>query len=559
MRSGEKKRGATAETPPLRLVVLMVIDQLPAWSFARRVRLFKHGIRRLMANGVYYPEMRYPYANTVTAVGHATLVTGAPPAVTGIVANKWYRPKLGKYGSSVFDPDYVLLSRASPIPPNGRASRRTRAAERRREGAAEGRQKRRGVRPGVSPRWLRAETVGDRLKQETGGRGRVVTVSLKDRAAVLPGGKKADIAVFYSRRVKPLAMTTSTYYEKAVPSWLQRVNARLSISKKLRYVWRPLAPKLLRREAGPDAGAGEPRGYDLGAVFPHRLQKSAHPAKAIRETPFGDTMVLETALAALDGENLGRDGVVDFLSISFSAPDKIGHRWGQESWEMLDNLMRLDRKIGRLLQVLDQKVGKGRYAVVLTSDHGAPPTPGRLRTQGKVSFRVPLRAIERAARKAARRVAGKGRWILGVVHPFITLSRAARSLPPHKRARLLDGVVQAVRAVKGMQYAYRTDEISGRCATRRGARQAFCLSVHPALAGDVIFGAQAHCFPSGDRYEVVSHGSPHRYDQQVPLLIYAPHRRSKTVRKQVSALSVAPTLARLLSISPPQNAKAPAL
>jgi hypothetical protein len=520
----------------VRLVVLVVIDQMPAWSFKKKAHLFKHGIRRLLKNGVYYTDVRFPYANTVTAVGHAALATGAPPAVNGIVANRWYRPKLQRYGSSVFDPDHALV-------PTGESVSSTCQS----------------CRPGASPRWLRAETVGDRLKTETGGRGRVVAVSLKDRAAVLPAGKKADLAVFYSRRVKPPAITTSTYYQKTLSSWLKRVNARLSIKDKLSYVWRPADRLLLRREAGRDAAAGEPRGYDLGAVFPHRLADSARPKKAIRETPFGDTMVLETALAALDGERLGKDDVPDFLSISFSAPDKIGHRWGQESWEMLDNLLRLDRKIGKLLRTLDKKVGKGRYAVVLTSDHGAPPNPARTRARGKPAFRVPVKTIDRAARSAARRVAGKGRWILGVVHPFITLTRAARALPPEKREKLLDALARSVRAVKGMQYAYRTDRISGSCKAKNGVQRAFCLSVHPNQAGDIIYGTKPYCFPSGDRHETVSHGSPHLYDRQVPLVIYSPNRAPRKVRKRASALSVAPTLARLLGITSPGQAKTPTL
>ncbi len=504
----------------LRLVVLIVADQLPSWFFEKNLSMFRHGIRRLLDAGVYYPEAVFPHAATFTAVGHATLATGARPSVSGILSNRWYHRDIKAVRSSVFDSDHKLftLNPKEPV-----------------------------MAPGVSPSMLRVKTVGDMLKKHTENRGKVVAVSLKDRAAVLTGGKKADLAIWYSNQVDPPIMTTSAYYRNVPPEWLRVLNERFDMKGKLSRVWRPLASET--------EGAGKDGIEERQNAFEHSPFRSGNPAREIRNFPAGDRLVFKTALAAIDGEKLGKDDIPDFLAVSFSTPDYVGHKWGQESPEMRDIMMRLDVKIGRFLEELDRKVGKGSYAVVFTSDHGAPPS----RVKGKRIVRVPPQTIAAAAAKGATDTAGKGRWIEAVANPYVTLTAEAMDLPEDKRNDLITGVMDSLRRVEGIGYVRRTDEISGNCDDRECVDHAFCLIVPGDAPGEIVFGVEPYYYIANYDYDIINHGSHHMYDRVVPLVVYEPGRPSGKVEKQVSVFSIASTLTRLLGVPSPPRAEAPPL
>ncbi len=522
---------ATAPTRP-RLVVLVVVDQLPIWSFERDRALLDGGIRRLLDDGVYYRHARYPYAGTFTAPGHAALGTGAPPSVTGILANEWYRRDGGDVRSAVADPKAPLLAIHVPglEPPDPDDS--------------------------ASSVQLLVEGVGDVLLRETGGRARAVAVGLKDCSTVLVLGQHPSLAVFYDPS-QP-AMTTSAYYAKTPPPWLVDLARKHPVSAHEGDVWKPTDAELLRKATGiNDDAPGEGGAYGLGPTFPHRLATSTNPAKALRETPAGNDIVFEAAHAALVGEKLGADDVPDILAVLLSAHDYAGHDWGQESWERLDLFLRLDDSLGNFFDDLDRRIGKGNWAAVLTSDHGVAHLVEETRAGGGEARRIDVEEIEATGEKAAAKLLGKGDWIAAVSASTIYVTDAFRARPEAQQEAALDAIVAAVGAMKDVALAERTDRLRGHCDTRHGVDAMACRGLHATLSGEIFVAPQPGSVITTAKYPTgTTHGSYNPDDTDVPILVYAPGQPARVVDTLVSTLQVAPTLAKMLGVSPPAAAKA---
>jgi len=524
---------AGAETRPSpgverpRLVVLVVVDQLPLWAFEKRLSRLPAdgGFHRILSRAVYFPNAHLPYAATSTSTGHAALVSGAPPVVTGIIGNKWYDRDARAEIEVVEDARYPLLAQTGGE----------------------------GHLAGASPARLEVESVGDALLRATHGRGRAVSVSLKSRAAVLMGGQHPTRAVWYEK--SPPMFTTSRYYGERLPGWVQDLAREHPIAPRLAtYRWTPRDAAALARETGlPDRSPAEPGKYGLGPDFPHVPHEAKVPAEALVATPLGDQLVLEAALAAIDGEALGRDEVPDLLCVSFSSHDHIGHGWGLESWESTEQFALLDGVIARLLDGLDARVGRGRWALVFATDHGGTPVPEH--TGGAHvdpdRFMAPLVA-------AAREAAGPGTWISFVHEQWVYLSPEALALPEIKRSALLDALVAVLKKQPGVAVAFRTDSVRGACDRRAGVEALACRAAH-ARAGEIFWAPPPGSVAMKPPWDATNHISPNPADRAVPLAVIAPGRARHTVRREVSTLQVAPTLARLLGVPPPHAAAAPDL
>lgn len=515
--------------PGARLVVLVVVDQLPSWWLASKIELLDGGVGRMLRQGVYYPEAEIPYALTFTASGHAALGTGAPPAVTGILANAWYRPAQGATLSAVHDPDSPVFDLAGG-----------------------------GGRAGISGAALRVDGISEVLARAGG---KTISISLKDRSATLMAGRRPDLAIWYDPG-QP-AMTTSRFYAEQPPDWLRALAASDVVSAHLDLVWTPL-PGIdhAALTGSADDAPGETAGAILGRVFPHAVAGSGEPAAALRLTPAGDTLVFDTALRAIEAEGLGADGAPDLLALGFSAQDYAGHHWGQESWERLDMFLRFDDALGAFLDTLDQRVGPEGYAVVLTSDHGATRLVERSRADGRAARRIRLSEIDRQAEAAAARVLGPGDWIAHAAEATLHMSEAFTGSCGDRCDATLDAVVAAIAAVDGVQYATRIDRVAGDCARRTGMDALVCHSVIPGESGHVFYApAPDHLITSFTGG--TSHGSPNPDDRRIPVLVYAPgHARWAAPRHErapVTSLQVAPTLAELLGVPAPPAATEPPL
>jgi hypothetical protein len=456
---------------PPRLVVLVVLDQWPEWAFdLKRPHLRGGGFDRLLAEGDWHVG-RHPSAATLTAPGHALLGTGEPPWRSGILANEWWHRDLGR----------VL-----------------RAVE-----AEDG---------SVSAKWLRAPGLGEAIAAAGKG-GKAVGVSLKDRAALLPLGH-VGTPIWYD--AKHAAWTTLA----ALP-WLDDWNRSHPVSARLHEVWTPRDAAALAELSGrADDAQGEVGEKGFGPTFPHDPQATKDPADAIFAMPLGNDVVLDTATAAIDAEQLGKDASPDLLVVSLSAHDYVGHGWGQESWEMWDLEQRLDARLQSFLADLDAKVGAGKWAMLVTSDHGASPMPDPARG-GRVSFEQ----IRTAAERAADAELGAGTWIAAVKFPTVWLTPAALALPAKDRDVAIKKIVYALRAFPGLEHVERTDVLAGDCHARIGDAKVLCQALDPELSGEIaFFPATGWVLQDDDEPLATAHGSLHDYDRLVPVIELAPGR-----------------------------------
>ncbi len=523
-------RTRPAATPAAKLVVLIVIDQLPSWKFSTDRQYAKHGIRRLIEGGLYFENGWYPYANTSTAPGHAAIGSGAPPNVNGIFSNYWYDPATNERKEIVEDAAYPLL----PGGPNP------------------------STIPGESSRRLKVDGVTDVLKRERPG-SQSIAVALKDRAAILMLGRKPDLALFYDE--DQAAVTTTRFYADALPAWVTEFNKTHALDSYLSRVWEPLDRDLVARATGiADDTVGERRDFHgLDGTFPHPLVGPA-AAKAFGATPWATDLVFELAESAIIARNLGKDDVPDLLGVGLSSHDIAGHVWGQESWERFDLFLRLDQRLEVFLQFLDKQVGRGNYSVLLTGDHGATPLVELSQRQGKAAYRVSTHAITDTAEQAVASVLGTGDWVRGFTSNTFYMMPAFDTAPAAQRDRALDAMVSALRKIPGVGFVERTDRLFGKCERhKQELAAAACYSIDRRHSGVVfVSAAPLSLLAPPDYMSGTNHGSATPEDRGVPIIVYgagvSPETASASVAARVSTLRVAPTLAALLGITKPPAA-----
>jgi predicted AlkP superfamily pyrophosphatase or phosphodiesterase len=331
---------ASTSTARPRLVVFVSVDQMRADYLERFRPLYRAGLKRLIEQGAVFTRAMYRHACNETGPGHSVLLSGRSPRSSGIVGNAWYDRTLRQRVNVMDDPAIRLVGGS-----RGRAA---------------------------SPAYFNAFTVGDMLKASSPA-SRVVGVSFKDRGAVLPAGRRADGAYWF--QTTDGRFVTSSWYTDRAPDWLERWNARKVADAYAGRSWQRLLPDPASyvRFAGEDAGEGEFDRRDV--VFPHAI-RSAPPAVQyyddLRRTPFADEVLLDFALAAMRGHDLGSDAATDILTVSFSASDVIGHSFGPDSQEQMDNLLRLDRTIGSLFEEAERRAGAGRSCSCSPTTAGCP-------------------------------------------------------------------------------------------------------------------------------------------------------------------------------------------
>ena len=490
-----------------RLVVLLVIDQWPEWSFEAKRPALTGGFARLLREGAWHVG-EHPSVATLTAVGHALLGTGEPPYRSGIVANEWWHRDVARQLKAIESED----------------------------GA-------------TSAKWLRVAGLGDALAAAHTG-GRAVSVSLKDRAAILPLGH-AGTAIWYDAH--QAAWTSLT-----PPPWLAAWNAAQPIAAHLHDVWTPL-PETAGLAGVPDDAPGEIGIMGLGPTFPHALDATSNPAAAVLAVPLGNDLVLDIATAAIEREHLGAGTRPDLLIVSLSAHDYIGHGWGQESWETWDAVLRLDRRLDSFLSDLDAKIGAGRWAMIATSDHGASPMPESLHG-GRISFAQ----IKDAASRAAVAELGPGDWIANARFPTMYLSAAALAQKPRDLAVAMTKIVYALRAFPGIARAEKSAEFWGHCDTRTGEAFLICVALDPERSGEIFYmPARGWVLEEGDERVATGHGSLQPYDRQVPVIVLAPGRTAHAAPRAPDAgalpmQQIAPMLASWLGVPPPSSLVQPA-
>jgi hypothetical protein len=529
------------ETPPPpapRLAVLVYFDQLRGDYLTRWDELFgAGGFHRLEQEGAWFVNCHYPYSDTVTAVGHASVASGCSPRTHGIIANDWYDRKAG---ASVYCVSSERYERVPPRPSIGGTTKKK--------------------SQGVSPERLLAPTLADALKEATRGEGRVVSLSLKDRSAVLPAGRRPDAC--YWQDTETGQFVTSTYYRDRLHPWVAEFNRAGVVDAWVDKQWTRLRPDLdYERYSGPDDGTGEGT-LLFGRTFPHALGGGVLKLKAgyygaLYNSPFGNDVLLELARRAIEAEKLGTRETPDLLCISFSSNDAIGHTWGPDSQEVLDVTLRTDETIKQLLAYLDRQVGRGRYVLALSADHGVCPLPEAARKRGKDAARINptvlLKGAETFLTETFAVPAEEKRWVEASAGPWLYLNRALLARHHLKQAEVEAALAGWLRQQAGVQSVYTRSQLLAGVATGDVVGQRVRQSFYPERSGDVRIIEKPHHLLT-TRLMGTTHGTPHAYDTHVPLLVYGAGARPGVRREPVTPQAAAVMLARALGIQPPARA-----
>jgi hypothetical protein len=528
--------------PQTKLAVLVVFDQMRGDYLTRWDELFGDGgFHRLEKDGAWYQNCHYPYAHTVTGAGHASFLTGCTPKTHGIVANDWYDRASGEEVYCATSPRY---QRVPPLLDDDGA-------------AGNGKSK-----PAGAPERLLVPTLGDALKEATGGKGRVVAMSLKDRSCVLPAGRRPDACYWFDSNTG--TFVTSTYYRDKPHSWVEDFNRTRPADRWFDKEWTRLRADLdYERYSGPDDQRGESTGIRQGRVFPHPMNGgSARPSKlsyeALYNSPFGNEMLLALVQRAIEAEQLGQHEAPDLLSVSFSSNDPIGHCWGPDSQEVLDVTLRSDGIVKELLATLDAKVGKGRYTLVLTADHGVCPLPEVARKQGKEADRILPSQLSREADSFLDQTydnsRGKALWIERFVYPWIYLNQRTLQRFGLKQADVEEKLAAWLKKQPGIQAVYTRTQLLRGIEAEDAVGQAVRCSFHSERSGDLTIVVKPY-------YQVTpfltgtGHGTPYAYDTHVPLLVFGPEVQRGIRQDKVVPQTAAAILARALAIRPPASAE----
>lgn len=538
---------AMAQERP-RLILQITVDQLRGDLPLRHLDQFgAGGFRYLMENGIHYDNAHHAHANTETVVGHATLATGAHPAAHGMVGNLWFDRTLGRAVYNIEDPDYPLLTGGAGVDAETEIDPTQKAA------GTDGR----------SPAAILTTTFSDELSIATQGRAKVFGVSVKDRGAVTMAGHTGK-AFWFSKATGDFV--TSSYYYDDYPDWVVAWNDKDILQRYLGGSWELLNPIDSYLFGDRDDQAWEPDFAGYGRTFPHPFstidplsyENDPYFATFLTISPAGDQITADFAKALIDAEGLGDDDVTDFLSVSFSSTDYVGHFFGPSSLESEDNLLELDRTLADLFAFIDAEIGLDKTLIVLSADHGAPEAPGYLAELGKLGGYVSPDTwdSEAALDRIRDRFGLSGKVVEGYDHPYINLTDAARNAAGVDPVALETAIAEELVGFEGVAYAIPSSRLRTGTLPENALTRAVLNNYNPDRSGDIYLVFNPGWFINDfDGLSVtVTHGSPWRYDTFVPILFAGNGLAPQTVSRRVHTVDIATTLSAIADTRPPDGA-----
>lgn len=507
---------APAEPNRPRLLVILVVDQMRADYVHRFERDWSGGLKRLFSKGAWFTQAAYPYLETYTCAGHATIATGSFPHVHGIIQNAWYDAERGANMACTDDPS------AAPIPYSGHAG-------------AHG------------PRLLQTPTLADELRAQRPAR--IVSVALKARSAIMLAGHGGD-AVTWMSETNDGWQTSTAFAREPVAAVKAFVDAN-PVEADYGKVWtRSLPPERYRE---PDDGEAEAPGPGWTPTFPHALtDPSGIPGPQFyslwQRSPYADEYVGRLAASLAEHLHLGRPGTTDVLAVSFSSPDLVGHQFGPSSQEIHDMYVRLDRTLGRLLARLDSLVGRDHYVVALSADHGVTEIPEQLQHRGVSAGRLASAALTAVAQRAAESVLGPGNHVARVNANDVYFHPGAYERLQQDPAALAS-VVNALASQPGIARVFRADELEQAADSSDLERRAAALSYVAGRSGALVLSPRrGWVFAAAG----ATHGSATPEDQRVPLVFMGRGIRPGSYAERATPADLAPTLAALIGLTLPQ-------
>jgi predicted AlkP superfamily pyrophosphatase or phosphodiesterase len=514
-----------------RLVLHITVDQLRGDLPTRYYgRLGDGGFRYLWEHGIVYRNAHHAHANTETIVGHVTLVTGAHPSKHGMVGNLWFDRETGFTTYNVEDPDYRLLTAGADVDADAEIDPTQRAAR------SEGR----------SPAAILVTTIADELRSNSGGEAKAIGVSVKDRGAISMAGHSGT-AYWFSKRSG--GFVTSSYYRERYPEWVIAWNDRQAAKRYVGTSWELLHDRRSYMFGDSDDREWETDVAGFGRVFPHAFGDGSSPyfTTWLTLSPAGDELVLDFAKDALVAEQLGMDETTDYLGVSFSSTDYVGHVFGPSSLEAEDNILRLDRTLAELFAFVDEQVGLANTLIVLSADHGGPDAPGYLNSLGIPAGYVEPETWDREA--AIERIKDQfrieGELIETYAHPYLYFSREVKNDRRIDQAALEAAVIEELSKFPGVSLAVSSSALRNGNLPDTDLYRAVTRNFHPKRSGDVFLVFEPNWFINDfDGLIVAStHGSPWNYDTHVPIVFAGAGMTPMIVDRKVRTVDIAPTLA----------------
>jgi predicted AlkP superfamily pyrophosphatase or phosphodiesterase len=514
---------AVAQSEHPKLVVLLVVDQMRADYIDKFRGQWTGGLKRLVDEGAWYRAAAYPYAATETCVGHSTISTGSFPSTHGMIANQWWDRASQKLTTCTADSTVQNIGYAGAPAKGGDSAAR-----------------------------MLVPSFAEELKFQTGGATRIVTFSLKARAAITMAGHKGDAATWFDSG----GWVTSSVY--GTMPFIETYVKEHPVSEDYGKTWKLSLPESDYFYDDKAFGAVPPSGWTLS--FPHALRgvtDSPEPDPAFYEqwatSPYADDYLTHLAETSIDSLGLGKSGATDFLGVSYSSIDYVGHAFGPRSREIQDILITLDRNLAELFAHLDRKVGRGNYVVALSADHGAVPIPEDMARTG-VNAGV-LRVgdlqdkIEKAlepfnfAKPAIARVTSGDLYFVPAVYDRIRDTAGA-----------MQAVTDAAMSVPGVGAIYWSEDLQNSAITQDRIRSAVKTSFLPSRSGDLYFVPKPYYLvdgtaPGKTRGYGTGHGTPYNYDQRVPVLLMGFGVQPGEYFREVTPADIAPTLAALCGVT----------
>lgn len=506
-----------------KLVVGIVVDQM-RYEYLTRYwdRYGEGGFKRLVKGGFNFKNHHFNYIPTATAPGHASVYSGSTPSEHGIIGNNWYDVFTGEGVYCVEDHAYESVGTSSDA---GR----------------------------MSPHRLRRTTITDELRTFNNYKGKTIAVAIKDRGSVLPAGFTGKAYWFYGEDEGK--WISSTYYMEQLPSWVDAFN-KSGVASGYKKKWEPLYDPVTYTNSNPDNTAYEKAftGEDA-PVFPHDLPalwKENGGYDMIKATPYGNSITTDFALAALEGEALGEDEITDFLAVSYSSTDYVGHRFGVKAMETEDTYLRLDKDLERLFNTLDEKVGEGEYLVFLTADHGASYNPDYLSDHHIPSGFLKSSAMSSELGDFAARIFGTDKIIRNVGGGQVYLRNELLDSMGLDRDVVYKRIADHILEYEQVEKVFTSTMLKAN-VYKTGIAQLVQNGYNQKLSGDIWVVFKPGFLSSGYASGGTSHGTPFVYDTHVPFLIYGTGVQQGETTSRSVIPDIAPTVSALLGIPFPNG------
>lgn len=519
---GNKPNNISINTQP-KLVVGIVVDQM-RYDYITRfyAKYGEGGFKRLINDGFNCKNNHYNYVPTYTGPGHASVYTGTTPKYHGIIANNWYNK---------FTKETVYCAGDKSVTAVGSDTNRER----------------------MSPHRMKTTTFADENRLFTQMKGKTIGISIKDRGAILPAGHSANAAYWFRGKTEG-NFITSTYYMSNLPKWVKDFNASNTAESYIK-VWNTLYDISTYTESGTDLNAFEAgfKGKET-AVFPYdlaALKDNNAGFDIIKATPYGNSIVTDFAIAAIDGEQLGQDFITDVLAVSFSSTDYIGHNFGVNSKEIQDTYLRLDKDLERLFKALDTKVGAGEYTVFLTSDHGAVEVPAYLKSNKIPSGYFDRKGFRKKLDSFMFKTFKASNLIENISNSQIFLNKENLASSNIKIEEVQKALVKELINYKDIDKVYASSTFQEADFTK-GVEMLLQNGYNQKRSGDIILVND----PAVISYPKTgsTHGSSLNYDTHVPLLFYGKGVKKGSTYLRTEITDIAPTISALLGISFPNGA-----